>query len=56
MLFHDDDTNAQAHINARTVVLSQHDDEDDDDDDTNDGKKSNVAHGGKANLMHPTKV
>ena len=49
MPFHDDDADAQVHINARAAVLSQCDDELDDDD-TNDENKSKVARGGEGEL------
>ena len=49
MPFHDDDADAQAHINACAAVLSQCDDELDDDD-TNDENKSKVACGGEGKL------
>jgi len=49
MPFHDDDADAQVHINARAAVLSQCDDELDDDD-THDENKSKVARGGEGEL------
>ena len=49
MPFHDDDADAQVHINARVAVLSQCDDELDDDD-THDENKSKVARGGEGEL------